>query len=158
MKLFAATIFAIAAAEDKKVPPRHPLSRLAKLEKFAVEWVNDNLDVKQAANWVPKFERNAARMETRFSLCGFYDDESEHGGPARKRREVDDQGCELGDEDCLSRYDKNNPMRGIQQITKGFTKWAERYIADCGKQPVTQVDRMARWYGQMLSKLAENQA
>ena len=150
MKLFISTLFAIAAAEDKKVPPRHPLSRLAKLNTFAAEWINDNLSVKQAANWVGKFDRNTARMQTRFSLCGFYDDSTEHGGPARKRRED-------GEEDEIERYDKNNPMRGVQQITRGFSKWAQRYIAACGKQPATQTDRMAKWYGQMLAKLAENQ-
>ena len=152
MKLFAATIFAIAAAEDKKVPPRHPLSRLSKLSTFAVEWCNDNLSVKQAANWAPKFERNAARMETRFENCGFYDDSTEHGGPARKRREDGD------DEDDLERYDQSNPIRGVQQITRGFSKWAERYIADCPKQPETQTERMTKWYGQMLGKLADNRA
>ena len=50
MKLFISTLFAIAAAEDKKVPPRHPLSRLAKLSTFAAEWVNDNLSAKEAVN------------------------------------------------------------------------------------------------------------
>merc|ERR1712078_626997 len=50
MKVFAATVLALATAE-KKVPPRHPLQRLNKLNKFANEWVSDNLDAKQAANW-----------------------------------------------------------------------------------------------------------
>jgi len=152
MKFFATTLFALAAsADEKKVPPRHPLQRLTKLNSFAAEWVNDNLSVKQATNWVGKFERNSDRMATRFSLCGFYDDESEHGGPERKRRTA------TGEEGDLIRYDTANPMRGIQQITRGFTKWAERYIVGCGLQPATQVDRMAKWYGLMLEKLAENQ-
>ena len=156
MKLFAATIFAIAAAEDKKVPPRHPLSRLAKLNTFAAEWINDNLSVKQAANWVPKFERNTARMETRFENCGFYNDQSEHGGPERKRRSGAGEGDDCEDGLCV-KYDKNNPMRGIQQITKGFSKWAERYIAACKKQPAIQIARMTKWHGQMLGKLADIQ-
>jgi len=150
MKFFAATVFALVAADEKKVPPRHPLQRLNKLNKFAAEWCGDNLTTKQAANWTPKFERNAVRMERRFELCGFYDENQlPHGGPERKRRTTDDE--ELGE-----RYDKENPMRGIQQITRGFSKWAQRYIADCGLQPARQVDRMAKWYGQMMDKLAVN--
>ena len=36
MKTFA--LLAIASASDKKVPPRHPLQRLARLNQFAQEW------------------------------------------------------------------------------------------------------------------------
>jgi hypothetical protein len=150
MKLFVVATVATVAVAEKKVPPRHPLQRLNKLNKFANEWVGDNLSDKQAANWGPKFDRNSARMEKRFELCGFYDDSSEHGGP-RERRTADD-------DSELTRYDQSNPIRGIQQITKGFSKWAQRYIADCGLQPARQVDRMNKWFGQLTGKLAENNA
>ena len=146
MKVFVA--FVALAAAEKKVPPRHPLQRLKKLNAFAAEWVTDNLSAKQAANWTPKFDRNAGRMERRFELCGYYDDQSEHGGP-RERRQADE-------DELIERYDKTNPMRGIQQITRGFSKWAQRYIADCKVQPAKQVDRMAKWYGQLLGKLQDN--
>jgi len=149
MKVFVPAILALAAADDKKVPPRHPLQRLKKLTAFAGEWCGDNLTDKQAANWVPKFEANSARMERRFELCGYYDETSEHGGP-RERRQAED--------DDIERYDQNNPIRGIQQITRGFSKWAQRYIADCKVQPAKQVDRMSKWNGQLVGKLAENQA
>jgi len=149
MKLFVPAIIALAAADDKKVPPRHPLQRLTKLNKFANEWIDDNLDVKQAANWGPKFDRNTARMERRFEQCGYYDDSSEHGGP-RERRETN--------EETLERYDKNNPIRGIQQITRGFSKWAERYVVDCKLQPAKLAGRMTKWFGQLTAKLAANQS
>merc|ERR1719323_2905932 len=120
MKVFAATIVAMATAE-KKVPPRHPLQRLTKLNIFANEWIADNLNDKQAANWGSKFDRNTARMEKAFGLCGFYDETSEHGGP-RERRTADDSSiCDIDEETGFCRYDKNNPIRGIQQITKGFS-------------------------------------
>ena len=151
MKLFVATVLAVAAADQKKVPPRHPLQRLNKLNTFAAEWCDDNLTAKQSANWAPKFERNAGRMERRFELCGYYEaDNLPHGGPERKRRDTD--------ESDLERYDKTNPIRGIQQITKGFSKWAQRYIATCKVQPDMQVARMSKWFGQMVQKLADNQA
>ena len=154
MKVFAPAVFALVAADEKKVPPRHPLQRLNKLNMFAAEWCGDNLTAKQAANWVPKFDRNSARMDRRFALCGFYDENLPHGGPepSRKRRSAAD------DDNDFIRYDRENPIRGIQQITRGFSKWAQRYIADCGLQPARQVDRMAKWHGQILDKFAANKA
>jgi hypothetical protein len=46
-----------------------------------------------------------------------------------------------------SRYDSNNPMRGIKQITTGFRKWAQRYIAECHGQRkfFYQEKRMTRY-------------
>merc|ERR1711937_185368 len=143
MKLFVLALFALATAE-KKVPPRHPLQRLNKLNKFA--------------HGGPKFDRNTGRLERRFELCGFYDETSEHGGP-RERRQADDSSiCDIDEETGFCRYDKNNPIRGIQQITKGFSKWAQRYVQECKLQPAKQVDRMAKWFGQLTGKLAQNQA
>ena len=156
MKIAVATFVAVASAQDKKVPPRHPLQRLNKLNIFAAEWCNANLSEKAAANWVGKFDRNVGRFERRFQQCGFYDENSEHGGP-RERRADDD----LAFLDCegaaCPRYDKNNPVRGIQQITKGFSKWAQRYVADCKLQPQRQVDRSNKWFGQLTGKLQANQ-
>ena len=64
------------------------------------------------------------------------------------------------DEDELSgpegRYDKSNPIRGLQQISKGFEKWALRYIADCKLQPGRQQQRAQKWQGQILEALASN--
>ena len=162
MKLSVAAIVAVASAQDKKVPPRHPLQRLNKLNKFAAEWCNANLDEKAAANWEGKFDRNVARFERRFELCGFYDENQlPHGGPKpaddnRERREED----ELAFLDCegalCPRYDKTNPVRGIQQITKGFSKWAQRYVAECKLQPAKQVQRSNKWFGQLTAKIAAN--
>ena len=144
MKVFIPALIAIASADEKKVPPRHPLQRLTKLTKFSAEWCNDNLSAKQAANWAAKFERNAGRMERRFEICGYYDENNlPHGGPEKVRRSAE------GDEDGLERYDQENPIRGIQQITKGFSKWAQRYISTCKVQPDRQVDRMAKWNAKM---------
>ena len=155
MKVFAPALMVVATTE-KKVPPRHPLSRVNKLNSFAQEWIGNNLSGKQAANWGPKFDRNTARFVRRFELCGYYDATLEHGGP-RERRDADCNQEDL-DETGICRYDKTNPVRGIQQITKGFTKWAQRYIAECKVQPAKQVDRMNKWLIILKNKLAENQA
>ena len=153
MKLSVATLFAIAAADEKKVPPRHPLQRLKRLNQFANEWIGDNLTQKQAANWGPKFNRNTKRFERRWEICEFYDENQlPHGGPApdRKRRDDDDDDSEF------ERYDKGNPIRGIRQITRGYQKWAERYVSGCKLQPATQSARADKWYGKLVGKLAEN--
>ena len=150
MKVFAGALFALAAADEKKVPPRHPLQRLNKLNTFAAEWCGDNLTEKQARNWTNKFERNTARFARRFEQCGFYDENQlPHGGP-KVRRDADD------DEEII-RYDKTNPIRGIHQITKGFEKWAKRYIVKCKLQPGRQVDRAQKWNNQLLGMLSANQ-
>ena len=161
MKLAVATIVAVASAQDKKVPPRHPLQRLNKLNIFAAEWCNANLSEKAAANWEAKFERNVKRFERRFELCGFYDENQlPHGGPKpsedRKRREEDDLAFLDCEGSLCPRYDKNNPVRGIQQITKGFAKWAQRYVSTCKLQPAKQVDRSNKWFGQLTAKIQAN--
>ena len=159
MKFSAALLFAVAAAEDKKVPPRHPLQRLAKLRTFAEEWCTDNLTANQAANWIPKFNRNVARFERRWQLCSFYDENLlPHGGPdpdARKRRSVD--GCDEAENADFCRYDQSNPLRGIKQITSGFRKWAERYVAGCKVQPGRQVDRANLWFQKLGNLYTANQ-
>merc|ERR1711915_478128 len=102
MKFSSAVLFAVASAQDKKVPPRHPLQRLNRLTEFTAEIMDDwftFLPSKDA--WKAKFAKNAGRMERNFlrgnQRCGFYDaDLLPHGGPDdgpaddRKRRETDD--------------------------------------------------------------------
>jgi len=163
MKTFAVALVAAASA-DKKVPPRHPLQRLNRLNEFAVEWCNDNLTEKQAANWSKRFDNNVARFESRFERCGYYDENNlPHGGPQRKRRDDDlFESCE-DLESPLCRYDKNNAVRGIKQITNGFRKWAERYLANdkdgrsCKLQPATQVARANKWNAKLAGMWLANQ-
>ena len=151
MKL-STIIFAVAAAEDKKVPPRHPLQRLERLTQFSEEILNDwftFLPSKQS--WIEKFANNADRMERNFNRgnqrCGHYDENQlPHGGPARKRRS----------DDFEDRYDREDPVVGIKQITTGYRKWAERYLSQCSGQRdySFQVNRMNRWNDKLQEHLA----
>lgn len=90
MKIAIASTIALAAAQkgEKKVPPRHPTQRLAKLgvfyENFFAEMAEQGLMKQGEAN------RRAARaegflnsMEKAFNRenCGYYSDEGKHGGP-----------------------------------------------------------------------------
>ena len=62
-KPIAAVALAVVAAEEKKVPPRHPLQRLNKLNEFACKWVTDNTTPKIAKNWCGKFENNTNKFK-----------------------------------------------------------------------------------------------
>merc|ERR1712177_60002 len=156
MKFSTAVLVAVASAEDKKVPPRHPLQRLARLTEFSAEILNDwygFLPSKDA--WIQKFANNAERMERNFNRgnqrCGFYDENQlPHGGPSddRKRRDADD----------VDRYNREDPSEGIKQLTTGFSKWATRYLSQCSGQRnyQYQVSRMAKWNGLLQAHLESN--
>ena len=164
MKFSPAVIVAIASAQEKKVPPRHPIQRLNRLVEFTEEIMNDwfsFLPSQQA--WINKFATNAERMERNFERgnqrCGFYDEEQlPHGGPDvgarrahidRKRRDTD-----------IDRYNREDPSEGIQQLTTGFRKWAERYLSQCSGQKnyQYQVNRMAKWNTALQGHLTSNRS
>merc|ERR1712128_237605 len=151
MKFSPAPLFAVAAADDKKVPPRHPLQRLERLNEFTDEMLNSWFDFLPSKDaWVEKFAANGARMATAFTRgnqrCGFYDESQEHGGPERKRREVDD----------VERYNREDPVEGVRQLTTGYRKWAERYLSQCSGQRnyQHQAIRMAKWHDLLQAHLA----
>ena len=158
MKFSPALLFAVAAAEDKKVPPRHPLQRLNRLTEFTEEILNQWFNFLPSKDaWIAKFAANAERMERNFNRgnqrCGYYDESSEHGGPAaaeRKRREASSD---------LDRYNREDPVEGTKQITTGFRKWAERYISQCSgqRQYQHQVNRMAKWNNLLQGHLASQE-
>ena len=154
MKFSPALLFAVAAADDKKVPPRHPLQRLNRLTEFTEELLNNwftFLPSKDA--WVAKFATNAGRMQRNFERgnqrCGFYDeDQLPHGGPERKRRDLDD----------VDRYDREDPTVGVKQLTTGYRKWAERYLSQCSgqRQYQYQVTRMNKWNTKLQAHLTNH--
>ena len=39
------------------------------------------------------------------------------------------------------RYDKSEPIAGIESIMRGFHIWADRYVSECSGQPHTQQNR-----------------
>merc|ERR1712025_847796 len=87
MKLSVAFLAAIAQADEKKVPPRHPLQRLNRLVQFSAELLDDWYGfLPSQEKWKKKFATNAARMEKNFQRgnqrCGYYDEDNlPHGGP-----------------------------------------------------------------------------
>jgi len=92
-------------------------------------------------------------MQDRFEHCGNYDAEA-----TRKRR--DDYNYEYdydygSDGLDLVRYDKQNPVRGLQQITSAYKKWAERFLSDCKLQPAKQTERSQKW-NRILNQRLQN--
>ena len=147
MKLSTAVslLAATTTADERKVPPRHPLQRLDRLVEFSAEILDEWFSfVKSKDSWKAKFHANGKRMEKNFKRgeqrCGHYDQHQlPHGGPEEDRKRRSD--------DFVDRYDRDDPSVGIKQITTGFRKWAQRYIAACSgqRQYQYQVNRMNKW-------------
>ena len=82
MKLSTIVLASIATAEEKKVPPRHPLHRLNRLVQFTDEILNSGAFNGKSEKWIQmwtnKFSNNADRMEISFTRgnqrCGTYDE------------------------------------------------------------------------------------
>ena len=155
MKFSTLILVTMASAEDKKVPPRHPLERLDRLTMFVAEIFSDWYSWSpKKEKWILKFVANADRMGRNFKRdnqrCGFYDETNlPHGGPSnhRERRFAND----------IDRYNREDPFEGIQQITTGFRKWAERYLAACSGQKKHKyiVNRMNKWSQKLQDLLSE---
>ena len=82
MKLSTIVLAGLATADDKKVPPRHPIQRLNRLVQFTDEILNSGAFYRQSQRWIQmwakKFGNNADRMEKNFKRgnqrCGTYDE------------------------------------------------------------------------------------
>ena len=156
----------LTLADEKKVPPRHPLQRLNRLVQFSHEILDQWYTfLPSKDSWKSKFERNANRMERNFKRdnqrCGYYDGQPPHGGPSpgaangRKKRADDYDYDEFWGDDEL-RYDRTDPTIGTKQITTGFRKWAQRFMSQCSGQRVYeyQIKRMGKWNGLLQAHLA----
>ena len=108
MKVLAPIVICLATAEEKKVPPRHPLQRLATLERFACEWLDMWTSAKVSNNWCRKFGNNTRKFKRRFEICPHYDSEQlPHGGPPERKRRSED-------EEEWTRYNRDDPEIGIK--------------------------------------------
>ena len=82
MKVSAIFLAGLVSADEKKVPPRHPIQRLNRLVQFSDEILNsgafNNKSGKWIERWTLKFSTNAKRMQNSFTRgnqrCGFYDE------------------------------------------------------------------------------------
>ena len=82
MKLSAFLLAGVVSANEKKVPPRHPIQRLHRLVEFADEILESGAFNHKFNEWRyiwrQKFSKNADRMQHSFTRgnqrCGFYDE------------------------------------------------------------------------------------
>ena len=135
---FSPFFFAAVVAEE--VPYRHPTERLHQLTEFSEEILNDWFDFLPSKDaWIRKFANNAKRMERKFNTpCG-----------DRSYYSADDE-IELGE------YNREDPSEGIEQITTGFSQWAERYLGQCSgqKKNKLQINRMEKWNNRLQNHLS----
>ena len=103
MKVFNAIVIVsgLAAADEKKVPPRRPEHRLTTLARFFKDYIESNVAEKRPERvyYMDRgVDRLADRMRVSFEKCGFFDPSLlPNGGPrpgsnvseGRKRRDVD---------------------------------------------------------------------
>ena len=148
MKLIFISLFVANFAEEKKVPPRHPLQRLNRLNEFAEEWLSDNLREKQAERWRPKFGRLSEKFERKYN-----ENECDPWEELLGMKTTNDL-----------RYDRDNPQRAIKQITTGFRKWSEKYICKwtimndnkvclCKSESDKWSNRLNKWLEILICKL-----
>ena len=77
MKFSTIFLAGLGSANEKKVPPRHPLARLERLVQFSAEILKSGAFDKSTQwtdRWRSKFDNNADRMRWSFDRCGFYDE------------------------------------------------------------------------------------
>ena len=123
-------------------PPKGHLKRLQGLVRGITEILNSGAFNRKPESWIKIWEqkivRNAERIEKRYHRAN-----EKCGGGDRKRRDID-----VGD-----RYDRENPCRGVKQLTTGFANWVDRYIPNCSGQRdhSHQINRMKKWGDRLQS-------
>lgn len=150
------------SGEERKKDDRTPLDRLNRLRSFHTAWVSAWLVRNQIDHWQAKFDRNANRLETRYSICGdpsAMNEEKEE----RKRRSTtgDAVGSNFNDKLAVDISDSSlrisdDPLEAIKQITGGYARWAQKYIADCKHQPLVQEKRADIWLKSLRKRFAKN--
>jgi len=186
MKLTTVAI-PLTVALGAKVPRDSPVRKILKLKRFANEWLiaQFGVDSKVHKHWMQKITRNALRFKARYEDCGNTEDEfveklmaaylasqaEQDKEQVRKRRAKGGQGGKRGrgkggksrkPKDLkipteFRRFDKNDPMQGIQDIFIGFSKWAVRYVSACKNQPEVQQVRAAKWAAILKGKLEKHE-
>ena len=146
MKLSAIYLAGITSAAVE--PPRGHLKRLQGLVRGTTEILNSGAFNRKPKSWIKMWEQkvvtNAERIENRY-----YKGTKRCGEEDRKRRDID-----VGD-----RYDRENPCRGVKQLTTGFANWVDRYIPNCSGQRdhSQQINRMKKWGERLQSAMQCNE-
>jgi len=159
MKLISSLAIALVAADEKKVPPRHPLNRLNTLRTFITNFADDVImpaidNRKYADRFVRQMHGMMDNMENAYNRpnCGYYDPNSKHGGPdpnpdvkpngkPRARRDAeedthfDDQ--QSFEDECAKGWENNNAVvRG--ECCDGVASYAAANADECASLPAVR--------------------
>jgi len=165
-----------------KVPKDSPVRKVFKLRRFAENWLKDTFgqDSRITQHWIPKFKKNANRFKDRYEDCPKSEAEFvaevyaelglEMPQDRRRRTTGSDSGKGKGKGKKerkgkrnrmpkaaripveFRRYDKTEPIAGIESIMRGFHIWADRYVSECSGQPHTQQNRAIKWVATLKSR------
>ena len=105
-------------------------STLLNLENISEEIIySESINERPAwkTRWKNKFQTNTSRMMKSFERCGTTNVE--------------------GEDEIEIEYDTSNPCRAIDELINGYSKWVDRYIADCKgqKNHSHQKKRFEKW-------------
>ena len=134
-----------SAAGEHREPPKGHLKRLQGLVRGTTEILNSDAFNRKPESWIKMWEQkiitNAERIEKRYHRAN-----EKCGEGDRKRRDIDVE----------DRYDRENPCRGVKQLTTGFANWVDRYIPNCSGQRdhSQQINRMKKW-GERLQNVMQ---
>jgi len=112
--------------------PTDAIGRLGQLLDFSRDFLDSQVSKGyshwKGINWKLKFKNNVERMEHAFRICG-------------ERR------LEVAPEPEWESYDQSNPSNTIDNLTTGFIKWTDIYLANCKGQRTYQHqrNRMNKW-------------
>lgn len=85
MKIYVGSLIAITTGVeiDRKVPPRHPTNRLARLESFCTDIGNGDFATEKfpAEKFANRCKRITNQRNAAFDDCGFYSPTVKNGGP-----------------------------------------------------------------------------
>lgn len=119
-----------------------PVKRIQTLGENLTSWTSQHLCfedrclkavTKETGNWSQRIEKVVLRLEDMYHKCGGVPDRE--GGSSRKRREEDESEDSEDDEDITelisSRYNREDPVKGVGQLTTAVRKWATDYLSEC---------------------------
>lgn len=96
--------------------------------------------------------RNHFDNATSVTMLVDEDDADDSGDRHRRAPAVNEDQGKFGT--ANTRYDKDDPIRGWKQISTGFRKWAERYIAYCRAEYVEKA--FSKWATEIVWRKTEN--
>jgi len=149
MKVFGYySVMMSVGSAGKPKSDNDPMKRIRTLGDNLAAWTSQHLCfderclkavTKETGNWTQRISKMVDRMEFLYNKCGGIPQRDEL---SRKKRDEDEVDYDDNSEDDLSdlmtsRYNREDPIKGIGQLTGAVRKWADNYLSDCRSQQKT---------------------